>query len=257
MKLSEMLTYTASEYLDDRTDLVDGDADSLWSDSFLVRQFNEAQRLLARRSWCIIEYGVAPAGVIVLRTGVSLYSLNAAVLRVFDATPSTQTAPLGRSEDTNLRDTSLSSTFPNDIFTAFEVGEAASLAGGSAELSGAPIAMATDAGTRVMRIFPPPTSAQNGVVVSLKVARLPVKWLALEDTEAEPEVPEDYHYLLCTFAAGKALTQPNVDGEQKADGRALLKEFYDACREARQDRQRAEMSPSRWAFSSTTALLGR
>ena len=47
MRLSEMLEYTAQQYLDDRTDLVDGDPDSLWSDEFLVRQFNEGQRRLA------------------------------------------------------------------------------------------------------------------------------------------------------------------------------------------------------------------
>ena len=39
MNLADMLTYTASEFLDDRTVLLDGDEDSLWSDSYLVRQF--------------------------------------------------------------------------------------------------------------------------------------------------------------------------------------------------------------------------
>lgn len=257
MNLQEMLDYTASEYLDDRTDLVDGEGDNLWSDKFLVVQFNEAQRQLARDAWCIIETGVAPAGRIILRTAVSLYPYHASVLRVYDATPTTQVSPLGRGDDIDLRNTSLLTRNPLGDFSAYEIGEAASLAGSTTNTSGPPLAIASDAGTRTLRVFPPPTSDENGLVVELKVARLPITWLTLADTKASPEVPEDYHYALCTYAAGKALTQPNVDGSQKADGRALLAEFDARKREARQDRQRAEMSPSRWNFTSTTAALGR
>ena len=94
MTLDDMLTYTASELLDDRTELVTGDNDDLWSDEYLCRQFNEAQKILARRAWVIIEYGTTPAGSITLRTGVSVYPLHKSVLRVYDGTPTaTQTAP--------------------------------------------------------------------------------------------------------------------------------------------------------------------
>src|SRR3990167_6581106 len=102
MNLEELLAYTSSDLLDDRTTLLDGESDSLYSDASLVALFNEAQRILARRAWCIIEYGVPPAGVIVLSAGKVLYPLHKSVLRIFDATPSTQTAPLGRTNDINL-----------------------------------------------------------------------------------------------------------------------------------------------------------
>jgi len=255
MTLDEMLTYVAKEVLDDRTDLLDGDADELWSDSFLTRMLNEAQRILCRRSWAIIEYGTTPAGSITLRTGVSLYPLHKAVLRVYDGTPTTQTAPLGRTEDAHLRDTSLIVPFPADAFNAVEIGSSASLAGGAAELSGAPLAFASDAASRTLRVFPPPTAAQNGLRVVMKIARLPLKDLTLDDVCAAPEVPEEYHVSLCHYAAGRALVLPNVDADQKPEGRRLLAEFDQVVKEARQERQRAEAGPNRWNFASTTAVL--
>lgn len=247
MLLSDMLTYTASEFLDDRQVLVDGDNDDLWSDSYLVRQFNQAQKILARRAWCIMEYGETPAGIITLRTGISLYDVHPAVLRVFDSTPSTFSSPLGRTDDIVLRtDTA------HDVFNAFEVGEAAARA--STE-TGSPRAIATDAGSRQVRVYPTPTATENGVQMALKVARLPITYLTLDDTDASPEIPEQWHMDICEFAAGKALTLPNVDADQKVEGRRLLAEFNEVVKEARRDRQRFEMGSSRWAFSSSTAVL--
>ena len=248
MNLAELLEHTAKDYLDDRVDLLDGEQDNLWSDALIVRYLNEAQRILARRAWCIVDYGVAPSGVIVLVTGKELYPLHKSVLKVYDATPTTQSAPLGRVEDVGLRDpTPLGSD-------AFDVGQAASAAGLSTA-SGVTLALASDAGTRSLRVYPPPAADQNGTRIEMKVARLPTTWLTLEDTEASPEVPEDYHMILCTYAAGKCLTQPNVDGQMKTDGRLLLAEFDAAVKEARQDRQRAEWNGGRWGFASTTAVI--
>lgn len=243
MKLTEMIEYTAGQWLDDRTALVDGDPDELWSDAYLVRQFNEAQRVLARRAWCIIEEGVAPAGLITLATGIAVYDLHKSVLRVLMATPADQIYPLWRTSDAVLRMPRPYSDMPFDVNTTATIE------------TGRPLAFSTDAGTRQVRIYRTPTAAENGLVVNLKVARLPVTWLTEAEGEAEPEVPEDYHETLCKYAAGRALTLPNVDGQQRTIGRELLGEFNDLVREARQDRQRAEMEPAVWNFSSSTALL--
>lgn len=256
MNLQEILDATAKEHLDDRVDLVSGDSDSLWSDEFLVRVLNEGQRLLCRRAWCIIDYANPTAGVIVLRTNVQLYPLHKSILRVFDATPSTQAAPLGRTDDIQIRDTSLIAGAPNNAFDAWEIGEAAALAGTATSSSGSPLSFATDAGTRMLRVFPGVDATHNGLKVYLKVARYPITFLTLEDMEGVPEVSEEYHDDLVRYAAGRALTLPNVDSQTKGEGRALLEEFNARCREARQDRQRAEASTSRWTFASSTAVLG-
>ena len=249
MNLEELLAYTSSDLLDDRTTLLDGESDSLYSDASLVALFNEAQRILARRAWCIIEYGVPPAGVIVLSAGKVLYPLHKSVLRIFDATPSTQTAPLGRTNDINLRN-----PYPPSA-DAFDIGESAAIAGTTLNIPGAALAIATDAGTRMLRVAPEPAAAQANLRVDLKIARLPVTWLSLEDMEAEPEVPSDYHLAMCTYAAGKCLTRPQVDSNDKVTGREMLAEFDAIVREARRDRQRAEYNGDRWTFASTTAEI--
>jgi len=244
MNLAELLEYTAAQYLDDRADLLAGDPDSLWSDEFLVRQFNEAQRILARRAWVIMEEGVSPAGYITLATGVPVYDVHKSVLRVLTATPADQEWPLWNTSDKVLRFARPFTDVPFDInTTAFES-------------PGRPIAYSTDGGWRKLRVFRTPSVKENGLRINLKVARLPVEWLTLDDTNARPETPEDYDYILTTFAAGKALTQPNADGQMKTDGRALLQEFDAFVKEARQDRQRMFMEPARWGFSSDTAILG-
>ena len=248
MKLGEMLEYTRS-YIDDASvALIEGDNDQMWSDSILVNFMNQAERLLCRRAWTIIEYGKAPAGVIVLATNKVLYDLHPSILRVLDATPSTQTAPLGRTTDSQLRDPTPAGS------DAFDVGEAA--ARESTALTGATLAFATDAGTRRLRVYPTPTATQNGVIVSMRVARLPISALTVDDVDAEPEVGYQWHEEICHYAAGKALTLPNVDGEFRTIGRTLLTEFNETVRLARQERIRAEMSGDRWAFSSSTAHAG-
>ena len=249
MNLEELLLHTGKDYLDDRVDLLDGDPDSLYSDALLVRYFNEAQRILCRRAWVLVDYGVPPAGVIVLAAGKVLYPLHPSVLFVFDATPSTQTSPLGRADDLDLRN-----PYPANA-DAFDIGEAASLAGTTITTPGAPLAIATDAATRMIRVSPAPAAAQANLRIDLKVARLPATDLTLEDIEADPEIPVEYHLWLCDYAAGRCLTQPNVDGAQKAEGRAMLDEFAAHVREARQERQRAFSGGDRWGFCSTTSRI--
>lgn len=256
MTLEDMLSYTR-EYLDDASvALVEGDNDVLYSDKILTAFMNEAAKILCRRAWVIVEYGVPPAGVITLRTGVSLYPIHASVLRIFDITPTTQVSPLGRTEDIHLRNTNLLGT-DGDLFSAYEIGERASLAGSLTNTAGPPLAFASDAASRTIRVFPPPTSVQNGLQVTMKIARLPIKQLSLDDTSCEPEVPEEWHIPVCHYAAGRALVLPNVDGDQKMEGRRLLAEFDETVRQARQERQRAEAGGSRWEFNSSTATLGR
>lgn len=250
MDLADMLEHTAKEYLDDRTDLVEGDGDDLWSDAYLVRQFNEAQRQLCRRAWVLIDTDNPTAGRIVLATGKSTYALHKSVLRVFDAQPSTQDYPLGRGTDAELKNASNTSEMD-----AFEVGEATALADDA--LTGTTLSIATDAGTRIMRVYPEPTATENGVVVALKVARMPITELTVDDTTASPEIDEQWHLAICEFAAGKALTLPLVDADQKVEGRRLLDAFAETVRQARQERVRAEMGTGRWGFNTTTSVLGR
>ncbi len=243
MNLAELLEHTGKEYLDDRTELLDGDADDLFPDSLIVRYLNEAQRILCRRSHVLIEYGVAPAGVVTLIEGKTTYSLHRAVRRVYYAVVEGEELMLPR--------------YPEEAFIAppstyledFDI-DRSNLA-----TPGDPIAIATDAGSRTLRVYPPPAAAQTGTRLLLKVARLPLCMLSTDKLDECPEVDEDWHMALCGYAAGRCLTQPNVSSAGKADGKLLLAEFAQTVKEARQERIRAERAPVRFGYASTTARL--
>lgn len=241
MTLEDLLAH-CNEFLDNKSALVEGDADSLWSDDLITRHLNEAQKILCRRAWVIIDEGHPTAGRIVLKTDTPVYALHKSVLRVYWARPDDQENPLTRHTETAL------------MGATPITGELYDLNSTTGE-TGRPLGFSTDAGTRRMRIFRTPSATENGLIVTLKVARLPVTYLTLDDTAAEPEVPDDYHLALIDYAAGRCLLQPNIDSQSKADGRELLSMFDEVVREARRDRIRAEMDPARWAFNTATSLL--
>lgn len=249
MILAEMLEYTASQYLDDRQDLIDGPPDELWSDAFLIRQFNHAASILARRAWVIVDVGNKTAGVLTLVTDKATYSLHPAVLRVYTDgfTISTEELPIPRYTDGQLRGEPLH-PWISDAWQ-FDIDRA------STTTAGPTIGIATDAGYRLVRVFPTPSTSENGVRINLKVARLPVCELELGKDKEELETPREFDMAICEYAAGKALSLPNAGGPGKAAGRLLLDGFDRVVREARQERERAERAPGRFGYASTTARL--
>lgn len=243
MTLEELLDFVAKGYLDDRTEMLDGESDSLWSDELIVQYLNEAQRIFTRRAWVLIDVGNAGAGRITLATGKVLYPLHKSVLRVFDATYDTDAAPLARATDEQIRQR------PTDYEDFVD------LSAVSTFIPGRPLAVATDAGTRMLRVTPAPAAAQNGKRLSLKVARMPVCYLDTNKMSESPEVPEEWHLDLGRYAAGRCLTMPTVDGESRVLGRTLLAEFESTVRLARQERHRAEMAPGVWSPNTITSTL--
>ena len=245
MNLTDLLSYTAKEYLDDRADLVDGSPDELFSDTVLVRYFNEAARILARKAWILTDIGHAKAGTLVLQTGKEYYKLHSSVLRVYRGTLEDSEVPLGRTTDERLS--------YNRLFTPddpFDINLPLTAT------PGRPVAFATDSAFRILRLYPKPSSVENGLRLILKVARMPICPLSLDEPKEEPEIPEEYQLEgMCKFAAGKCLTHPSVDVNERAFGRSLLAEFDELVREARRDRQRAEQSEPRPHYASSTAVL--
>ena len=244
MKLSELLAYTAAEYLDDRTELYEGSTDELWSNKTITRYLNEAQNILCRRSWVLIDTGNLTAGSITLRTDKATYALHKSVLRVFTATPTDTDIPLGRTTDDRLTYLTATPTDPQHWGEAYPYAAA----------TGRPTMFATDAGSRLLRVYRTPSSVENGLKLLLKVARLPCEPLSTTLMEDSPEIPEEWHLSLCTYAAGRCLRHPTADSAQKTLGRELMSEFLTNVQEARQERERQEMAPERPAFASTTAF---
>jgi hypothetical protein len=241
VNLQDLLTYVGDDVLKDRTDLISGDPDELWSDRFIVSCLNEAQRILARRAWILIDVGNATAGQITLVENQDTYDLHKSVLRVYEAIPTDTSIPLGRTTHSAI---------------GYHNADAADFFDANAAFSSTPArpgAFATDAAFRKLQLNRKPDAASAGLILNLKVARLPITPLALSELAGIPEVPEEYHQWLGDYAAGCCLSMPRADADMKVVGRAMKQEFFARVGEAKQDRQRAEAAPGDFAFASTTA----
>lgn len=243
MNTGELLAYVASEFLDDRTKLLDGDDDSIWSDKTLTRYLNAAQTRLARRAWLLVDIGNTTAGVITMVTAKTVYTLHRSVLRVLDATFDDAVVPLPRMADADIRGVLPPTPDYFDVNTV------------TARTPGVPLAIATDVGTRLVRVTPAPASDQAGFKLYLRVARLPLCQLDHSKPKGEPEIDEQWHLDMCRYAAGMALQHPTADSNHKTLGKGLVEDFERVVREARQERERAWAAPSRPEFCSTTNLL--
>lgn len=244
MILEELLDHTAKDLLDDRTDLVDGEPDSLFSDEVIVRYLAAAEERLCRRAWALVDIGHAQAGVLTLVEGKTLYTLHPSVLRVLTATPTDEEFPLHRTTDARLV------AYRGESPDYFDVNASDTIA------PGRPLAFTTDAGTRRLRLFRTPSADEAGLKLVLQIARLPVCKLDVAKVKESPEVDAQWHLDMCNYAAGKCLLHPNVDSQQRADGKRMVDDFERAVRECRQERERAWHAEPRPQFSSSTARCG-
>lgn len=240
MKLEEILDHLASNVLDDRTALVSGPADSLWSDEVLVRYLNEGQNIFCRKAWPIIDNTSAACCVIALVAGQKTYALHKSVLSVLSATPNDTDIPL------SWLNFSLISPSPTiqlpDYYTVPPLAQI--------EQAGRPGWYSTDDATKQLKIRPAADAANVAAIVqlNLRVARLPLVPLSVDTPELEPEIDDEYHLDLADYAAGRALMQANVDSDQKDEGRKFVDAFELKLRRAKNDRLIAQKAPGRYLF---------
>jgi hypothetical protein len=248
--LEEILDHLAHNVLDDRADLVSGPPDSLWSDETLVRYLNKGVELFCRKAWAIEDDDIgtdlvpSPCCVIPLQENINRYALHKSVLRVLSCTPADTDIPLlWISFDLIVPRPQV--TLPDYyVLPPVPMVEAATRPGW----------YSTDNATRILRIRPAPDAANTASIkqLNLRVARLPLVPLTVEDTQAEPAIPEEYHLDLCNYAAGMALMQANVDSEAKDEGAKWVQKYLDDLRSARNDRLKAQMAPGIYVHGTTT-----
>lgn len=238
MKLSELLAHVGGVMLDDRTDMLSGSPDQLFSDETIVRYLNEAEKFLCRRAWVLTDDETPAVCQITLATGVAEYALHKSVLFVKTARLADSDVDLTRAgyDDNRLRTGDINSPDYWDVNSALT------------DTPGRPSVFSTDSGVRKIRFGRVPSSTENGLKVNLSVVRLPLIPLDVSDQEAEPEVDEDHHMLLATYAAGKCLQNPNIDAELRSQGREWVSEFYAAVRDARRDNLALQQSMPQFRF---------
>lgn len=238
MKLSEILEHLAADVLDDRADLVEGEPDSIWKASTLVRYLSQAERMLCKQAWVLQDQTTPEVCEIQLVAGTDKYAVHKSVLFVQAVRLSDSDVDMKRLSYDNLR--------PRGSFD-----ESLGAFGSSTQYvtaPGRPHSWTTDRPYRTIYLRDKPDAASALLKLRLKVTRMPLVELTVDDLEASPEIPEEYHLDMCDWAAYKALSQPNVDGEARAAAREYRDAFKQTVKDASLQVHIAEFGPGTFRF---------
>lgn len=236
MKTSELVAETRGA-LDDLASLVAGDPSTLWSNERILRQLNDAQRILARQAWVIVDDTTAATCVITLVANQADYNLHPSVLGVLSVRLSDSDRALVRKSWNQVYGT----TLPEDEW--FNTSVPAAFA------AGRPMLFGTDTATRKITFWRKPDAAAALLTARLRVARMPILPLVMDST---PEVSEEYHMDLTKYAAGQLLknTANNDTGEAQGEarriGRGMVEDFFAAVAEAQRDMKRRNSVIPAW-----------
>lgn len=243
MKLEELIDELRGNLLRDSSTLKSGPDDAYWSDDTLVRYINDAQRRFARRSLCIADDTTPEVVEIELESGISIYDLHPSILRVVSA----------RHQDAQSDLTNM--THDAEFAGANSFTEFANFSAALNE-TGQPMRFTTDEGVQIddehqIRIMfkPIPDANQQGKTVSMRVRRLPINRLSMEDTDACPEIPEDWHLDMLEWAAWRALRNWDLDAEDRKKADSHKTRFDEAVKECLHEiEQRKMFQPPKWSF---------
>lgn len=243
MNTQELLEELARNILRDRSSLVSGPADVMWSDATLLQYINEAQMRLATIGLVLRDATTPTVTQVPLSAGVTQYTLHPSVIAVISARYGSDTYDLSR-----VGHSLLSAYVPPDTLY-FE----------AAQLTvdpGKPIAWASDeqldiksgvSGVVSLRVYPPPSSDHVDTVY-LRTIRKPLKPLSLDAPEGIPEVPEQYHLGMLDWAAYRALRNIDSDVGSMSTAARFRDTFDEMVAQAKRDTLRKLFAPSTWAF---------
>jgi hypothetical protein len=206
MNLGEQLDELRGNILRDTSDIIAGESDRLWTDETLLRYIGEGERRFTRETLILRDGNTPEFCRITLKVGVRDYPLHEQVIALVSARAATQPTDLYRGghalvQPPKVREVINFETISNDTSTA-----------------GPPIAIYTDetlvyaSQNRVTAsIYPVPDTASDGLVVNMRVVRLPRDCYSLDDLERPSELPRDYQLDVLQWAAYRA--KANHDGD--------------------------------------------
>jgi hypothetical protein len=242
MNLQGLLDELRGNVLRDDAELASGPDDRLWSDETLVRYVNDAQTLFARRTLSLRDASTPEVTQVTLVAGVSLYELHPSVLCVLSARPSDTAYDLSR-VGRSLLSTLVPTSQPYFDSNAVE-----------GWTPGRPRAFATDetlsidsAGAVTLQVWPTPSADEEGLVLNLRVARLPLVEFTVNKPKDECELPSEHQLDMLEWAAFRALRNSDIDGHSDAASKHE-KRFDDAVKEVLKDLRRKMFAPMAWQF---------
>jgi len=244
MNLGELRDELRVGILNDRSDRVSGSSDYLWTDETLTRYINVAQRRFARRSLCLRDSRTAEVCQVTLVTGQTEYTLNPAVIAVISAKIEGDAQDLARGGHTVFGGVQT----PDTLY--FDVNQLSTLPPSK------PLAYSTDEtlveddngaiSTVVLRVYPAPSDAYNGIKILLRVARLPLDTLSNDAQQCE--IPEDHQLEMLDWAAYLALRIADHDAGDSPRAENYAKSFEMHVQAARNAMLRKLFAPTPWGF---------
>ena len=241
MNLAELLEELRDGILHDNSDQIGGGGHSqLWSDRRLVLYIDQAQRRMARQALMIRDK--MPLKTEPLKRE---YPLDSSITAVISVRAHGDMADLARAghalfdtyhvPDTYFFDPSALSALPPGKMVAFDTDER--------------VAPDEDGsmGSMVLRVYPAPDPV-HVQTLQMRVIRLPINHLTLDDLKAVPEIPEEHHLDMLDWAAYLALRKVDVDAGNPDLAATFRASFEAHCTEARNIAMRKLFAVSAWGF---------
>lgn len=225
MKLLDLVEELRANILRDTSDALSPDAsDYLLSDKTLVRYLNDAQEKFAARTLCLRDETTPAICRIQLVAGQDSYDLDPRVVAVYSAI-------LGRYHI--ARTTYGAGSFRGDVVHS----------GGwhDHEQNSRPAMFYTDRESQRIGFYPAPSEDHIDHEVVLRVARLPLNPLTVDDMKASPEIRSEWHLDLCEWAAWRALRNHDNDLENLGKASAHKKAFEDVVEQLSRESKRLLM----------------
>jgi hypothetical protein len=99
-----------------------------------------------------------------------------------------------------------------------------------------------------LRMYPAPNHDYAGQNILLRVVRLPIVRLTVDDLQVVPEVPEEHHMDMLDWAAYLALRKVDIDANDDERSDKFRASFEAHVAEARKIVMRKLFAPLQWGF---------
>lgn len=245
MNLDDQLSELRFNILRDRSDLIAGDTDSLWSDETLVRYIKDAERRFARETLVIRDSTTASVCQVILKQGVQDYPLDKSVLSVQSVRWDQDAFDLQRMGHALVLQYNPPEFLSVDPAAPFVIAP------------GRPLAYFMDetavyAGRQraTLSVYPKPDVPQDGTIVYLRVTRLPLTDYSTNNLNRESEIPEDYQLDVLEWAAYRAQRTFDADAGAPTSANDHKAAFEEAIAKAKLDAKRKMFSNMPWRYGN-------
>lgn len=245
MTLEELLRELRYNILRDRSDLIQGDTDSLWDDETLLRYIQDAERRFARRAFVIQDATTPQYTQVKLKLNQQNYPLHPTVFGVMSARYALATNQMQQTGRAML----FQSTPPESL--SFDPSDLAALP------PGAPLAFFTDE-TLVYNnqqpvtfsVYPVPSAEADGQLVYLRVLRVPDTCYDKDHLDSYSQIPIDYQLDVLEWAAYRAQRTWDGDAGAPTAAEAHKARFEEAVVEAHNEIRRRKFANMSIAYGT-------